>query len=220
VQKGKTKVVKTAARKGAKALFSPRSGGGALARKATVAALAKAGKRMFASGADVVRTAADRTVAAAATATSPASHGRPPIQVAVDAAVPVHVAWDEWMQLQWIPEGVDEIIDVRRGRKGELRGRLQRGGMRWSADVLDEREEHSFAWRSTRGSDCAGLITFHRLSDWLTRIELSLDVSPLGPRQAIALTTHVADRRTAAQLRRFKARLELISPDDYGDEDD
>ena len=119
------------------------------------------------------------------------------------------------MRLEWVPEGIDHVTGVRRGRHGELRGKLRGTGRRWSAEILDERPQQSFAWKSSRGSDCAGLITFHPLSRCLTRIELSLDVRPTSAKQAIGLATRLADRRAGAELRRFKAAIELISPDNY-----
>jgi uncharacterized membrane protein len=147
--------------------------------------------------------------------------GRAPIQAAVDAAVPSRVAWQQWISLAWLPEGVDRVHDVQRDGDGELTGRLHgRDGGDWAARILDERDEESFAWESTRGSDCAGLITFHSLGERLTRIELSLDIRPVSVAQAAALSARVADRRAAADLRRFKARLELIDPDYYDDLDD
>ncbi|MDQ6834578.1 MAG: hypothetical protein M3016_00135 [Actinomycetota bacterium] len=120
--------------------------------------------------------------------------------------------------MSWLPEGVNRISDLERDDDAVLRGRVQdSSGTDWEGEILDEREEESFAWQSSRGSDCAGLITFHELGDRLTRIELSLDVVPADPRQALALGTRLADRRTAADLRRFKSRLELINPDLYDD---
>jgi hypothetical protein len=58
-------------------------------------------------------------------------------------------------------------------------------------------------------------VTFHRLSDRLTRLELELDVIPQSPPQTLELLLHIADRRAETDLRRFKADLERISPDDY-----
>ncbi|MGH2867064.1 MAG: hypothetical protein ACRDNK_05770 [Solirubrobacteraceae bacterium] len=146
---------------------------------------------------------------------------RPPIQAAVDVAVPSAVAFGEWMHLEWLPDGGNRVLDVEREGDRELTGRLQGGeGEGWRAEILDEREEESFAWESVQGSDCAGLITFHALSERLTRIELSLDVRPVSMAQAMALASRLADRRVMADLRRFKARLELINPDLYADSDD
>lgn len=138
---------------------------------------------------------------------------RLPIQCSLDVAVPLRVAWEEWMALEFLPEGVHTVRDIRR-RRGRLTGHI---GVHtsWHAEILDERRGQSFAWRSTRGSDCAGLITFHRLGPRLTRLELNLDVRPETGRDVLALSTHLAHRRADGDLRRFKARVELINPDVY-----
>jgi uncharacterized membrane protein len=122
------------------------------------------------------------------------------------------------MALDRLPEGLHHVADVERDGNGQLIGRMAPGGHPWQADVLDERPNESFAWQSADGSDCAGLITFHRLSERLTRLELNLDVIPTTVAEALALATHVADRRAEADLRRFKARVEVINPDLYEDD--
>jgi uncharacterized membrane protein len=140
-----------------------------------------------------------------------------PIQRSLDVAVPVDVAWREWMQLDLLPEGVHRICAITR-RDDEMRGRLNREqGARWRAVVTDERPQESFAWQSRRGADCAGLITFHVLGRRLTRLELTLDVVPLDAGQALSLATRAADRRAHRDLRRFKTRVEVINPDLYDD---
>lgn len=142
-----------------------------------------------------------------------------PIQQSVEIGVPLEFAWQKWMELSFLPEGVDKVVDIERSGDG-LSGHLADGsGDSWSAEILDERECESFAWRSTGGSDCAGLVTFHRLSDRLTRIELSLDVVPLSATDSASLLTHLADWRARKELRRFKAELEVISPDVYADDE-
>jgi uncharacterized membrane protein len=83
--------------------------------------------------------------------------------------------------------------------------------------VIDEREQESFAWRSTEGTDSAGLATFHPLSERLTRIELTLDVRPEDLGEAARLMLHIADRRVEEELRRFKADAELLNPDVYAE---
>ena len=140
-----------------------------------------------------------------------------PIQCSIDIAVPLEVAYEEWMKLEFLPEGIHRVEQIR--RKGDrLTGRIL-GAManheRWRAEIREERRCESFAWRSVSGSDCLGLVTFHRLAERLTRLELELDVVPTGAAQAFELLVHVADRRAETDLRRFKAELERISPDDY-----
>jgi uncharacterized membrane protein len=139
-----------------------------------------------------------------------------PIQCSIDIAVPLEVAYEEWMKLEFVPEGIHTVRNIR-ADGDRLRGRIDGGrGQRWRAEVREERPGESFAWRSLSGSDCLGLVTFHRLAERLTRLEVELDVIPKRAAEAFELVTHIADRRAEADLRRFKAELERISPDDYG----
>jgi uncharacterized membrane protein len=122
------------------------------------------------------------------------------------------------MKLEFLPEGVHRIEEIERDGDEYLLGRV--GGAlvqhsEWEAEIREERPNESFAWRSVKGSDCVGWVTFHRLSDRLTRLELELDVIPQSPPQTLELLLHIADRRAETDLRRFKADLERISPDDY-----
>jgi len=182
----------------------------------------KAAKRLLSkaleSAAGVVRAAAERAAETTHEAAERTAEKRLPIQRSIDIAVPIRVAWEEWQAFEFIPEGVDTVTDVERDGN-TLVGQTK--GVRaheWAAEILDEREGESFAWQSHVGSDCAGLVTFHELSDRLTRIELNLDVVPASVGETLQLATHRADRKAELDLRRFKARLELINPDLYAQE--
>jgi len=140
---------------------------------------------------------------------------RLPIQQSIDVAVPPEIAWEQWMELRHLPEGTHRLTEVERDGD-ELNGMLD--GLRarsWSAEVIDERDQESFAWRSTEGSDSAGLVTFHPLGERLTRIEVTIDAVPEGLGEAARLMLHIADRRVEEELRRFKADAELLNPDVY-----
>ncbi len=188
---------------------------GAAAKKALKAIV----RRVAQSGSGVVQAATQRGTGVGREALESALSKRLPIQVGVDVAVPLSFAWEEWMTYEWMTEGVHHITDVERDGE-ELFGQL--AGPRsaeWVAEIVDERQEQSFAWRSVEGSDCAGLVTFHRLSDRLTRIELDLDVLPTNPAQAASLALRVGRRRAESELRRFKAHVEFINPDVYESQD-
>jgi|GEM_PF-5653037 len=208
------KVVKTAARP------KETPGTSKLATKGTRKIVKVVARRAVKSGAQALRSAGARAVRSAAQrgtiAGASAINLKPlPIQVSIDVAVPVEVAWQEWRSWGKLIEGVHLIEDVERDGDS-LTGHT--AGPRhadWEAEILDEREAESFAWRSVNGSDCAGLATFHELSERLTRIELDLDVLPTGPAEAMTLALHVAHRRAEAELRRFKAHVEFINPDVY-----
>jgi uncharacterized membrane protein len=191
-------------------------------RRSTTRLALKAGRHLIAnrlpSGSETLREVAERVREAGSPAVAVAERVRSvPIQRSIDVAVPLEVAYDEWMQLDFLPEGTHRVEEIERDGDEFLVGRL--GGKRrdgdWEAEIRDQRIDESFAWRSVAGSDCAGLVTFHRLGPRLTRLELQLDVVPVRTGQAMQLMLHLADRRAEADLRRFKARLETINPDDY-----
>lgn len=140
-----------------------------------------------------------------------------PVMACVDVAVPLHVAYDEWMKLEFLPEGAHRVEEIERGGDGRLTGRVKSPirNRKWEAEIRDERDCESFAWKSVKGSDCAGLITFHSLGERLTRLELQLDIVPLRPLESVEFALHLADVHSRNELRRFKGRLEVISPDAY-----
>jgi uncharacterized membrane protein len=172
------------------------------------------------AGAGVIRSAADRAAATGSEVAERSRARRLPIQRSIDIAVPIRVVWDEWIALESILEGVHTVTRIERDGN-ELIGRTaERLSTDWAAEVLDERERESFAWQSHQGSDCAGLITFHELGKRLTRVELNLDVVPTGVTETLQLASRLADHRTETELRRLKARLELINPDLYEEPQD
>jgi uncharacterized membrane protein len=169
-------------------------------------------------GASAVRLAADRAAVASRNAFEAGTSKLVPIQLSIDVAVPIHVAWEEWRSWGYLPEGVQRIVNVERDGDSLIGHTAGPHEVDWEAEIKDEREDESFAWLSVEGTDVAGLATFHQLSERLTRIELDLDVVPTNPTEAMAMALHVAHRRAEADLRRFKAHVEFISPDAYEDQ--
>ncbi len=220
VAKAKKAAATKAAKTTAKKAIVPSGRGGHLARRLAVMALKKAAGRMVQSGAAGLRTGALRVVEESRDVVQRAMTPGAPVQCSIDVAVPLRVAWDEWMKLDSLPEGAHRVHRIEREGE-ELFGQIDAAGQPdWRAEIVDEREADSFAWRSLEGSDCAGLITFHRLSEKLTRLELDLDALPTSAAQAVALNTPLAHRRTAIELRRFKAHVEFMNPDVYEQDDE
>jgi uncharacterized membrane protein len=186
-----------------------------LAGKAAKKAVKLMARKTAEKGMAAVRRAADRATVAGRNAVDAGMSQRLPIQLSIDVAVPIHVAWEEWRSWGSLPEGVHRIQDVERDGDSLLGHTAGPRSVDWEAEIKDEREDESFAWRSVAGSDVAGLATFHQISERLTRIELDLDVLPTNPAEAVALGLHLAHRRAEADLRRFKAHVEFISPDAY-----
>lgn len=230
VKKATKPVAKSAAKKGAnnvvRAAKSATGNSGPnlptpnrMARKLAKTAAKKAAKAMVRKtaemGASAVRGAADRAALAGRTVYEAGTSKLVPIQLSIDLAVPIHVAWQEWRSWGSLPEGVHRIVDVERDGDVLIGHTAGPRSVDWEAEIKDEREDESFAWLSVSGTDVAGLATFHRLSDRLTRIELDLDVVPTNPSEALTMALHLAHHHAEADLRRFKAHVEFLSPDAY-----
>jgi uncharacterized membrane protein len=224
VRKAKPPVPKRGAKEVARAAKSVGDSGSHLPVPTGIARTVakKAGKKVVRKtvemGANAVRRAADRAAEAGRNAVEAGTSRLVPIQLSIDVAVPIHVAWEEWRNYGCLPEGVHRIVDVERDGDSLIGHTAGPREADWEAEIKDEREDESFAWRSVLGTDVAGLVTFHQLSERLTRIELDLDVVPTNPSEAMALGLHLAHRRAEADLRRFKAHVEFISPDAYDEE--
>jgi uncharacterized membrane protein len=211
----------------ASALFSSTSPRGrkhpvarGVAKRAARKTLRAVGRRSLSAGGGALRTVAENAGQALRAGMSRVVENRPPIQASVDVAAPISVVWSEWLTFDWFTEGLHNLQEVERDGD-ELFGRVVAPHERdWHAEIVDEREQQAFAWRSDDGTDCAGLVTFHRLSERLTRVEADLDVLPTNPGEAFLLSLPIPARRAERELQLFKAHVEFINPDVYEEDED
>jgi uncharacterized membrane protein len=112
-----------------------------------------------------------------------------PVEESIDVVVPVETAYD------WFTE-FEEYAEV-----------LSRG------ESVEERPNERIDWRRTDGVDATAVITFHRLSDRLTRVMVTYDHRPEGLLEKTASLFHTAPRGISADLMRFKAFVEMSEED-------
>jgi hypothetical protein len=79
----------------------------------------------------------------------------------------------------------------------------------WEAEITDQAPCERIAWRSKGGTQTIGVVTFHRLSDNLTRILMTVDFQPKGLFEKTASGTRISRRAIKSDLMRFKAFIEL-----------
>jgi hypothetical protein len=76
-------------------------------------------------------------------------------------------------------------------------------------ETADARPNERIAWRRTDGVDATAVITFHRLSDRLTRVMVTYDHQPQGLLAKTTSAFRSARRGMSADLMRFKAFVEM-----------
>jgi uncharacterized membrane protein len=136
---------------------------------------------------------------------------RMPIQQSVDVAVPIKVAYNRWTLFEDWPEFMHRVDSVDQADDTTLSFSTKVWGItrRFEAEIVEQRPDQRIKWNATEGLAHTGVVTFHRLADRLTRIEVSLDVEPHGMLEKMGRGMRFTKRAVRADLHRFKALIEL-----------
>src|SRR4051794_30510178 len=104
------------------------------------------------------------------------------IEESIEVQVPVRQAYDQWTQFEEFPQFMDGVEEIRQVDDAHLHWVTSVGGRRqeFDAEVAEQTPDQRIAWRSTSGAQHAGVVTFHKLDEGLTRVTLQLDVEPDG----------------------------------------
>jgi uncharacterized membrane protein len=132
------------------------------------------------------------------------------IEESIDLEVPVRTAYDQWTQFEEFPRFMDGVESVKQLDDTHLHWTAEIAGVRreWRAEVTEQTPDQRIAWRSTDGTEHAGVVTFHRLDDGESRIMLQLDTEPEGVVEKAGDALGVLKRRVKGDLERFKELIE------------
>ena len=132
------------------------------------------------------------------------------IEQSIDVKVPVRTAYDQWTQFEEFPrfmEGVEEIRqidDTHTHWKTSIAGKTKE----FDAEITEQTPDQRIAWTSLDGPEHAGVVTFHRVDDDVTRIMLQLDYEPEGVAEKAGDALGLVKRRVKGDLERFKELIE------------
>jgi uncharacterized membrane protein len=136
---------------------------------------------------------------------------RLPVQESVDVAVPLETAYNQFTQFEDFPEFMHRVEKVEQRDDTHLVWHEKIGGIRreWEAEINDQRPDERIAWKSLSGTQTTGVVTFHALSERLTRVEVMLDFQPQGLLEKTASGFRMSRRALKSDLMRFKAFVEM-----------
>jgi len=128
----------------------------------------------------------------------------------VEVNVPLSTAYNQWTQFEEFPKFMAGVLEVRQLDDRLQRWRAEIGGKeeRWDAEITEQIPDRLIAWRSTSGVRNEGRVTFEKLSDSRTRIELRLDYEPRGMMEKLGDAMGAISMRASGNLQRFKSFLE------------
>jgi uncharacterized membrane protein len=136
---------------------------------------------------------------------------RMPVQQAVDVAVPIETAYNQWTQFEDWPEFMHRVTRVTQeddctvSFASKIWGKTKE----FKAEIETQRPDERIKWRVSQGITHSGVVTFHELAPRLTRIEVTLDVDPGSLIEKAARGMRHVKRAVRADLHRFKAFIEM-----------
>ena len=132
------------------------------------------------------------------------------IEESIEVAVPVRTAYNQWTQFEEFPRFMEGVEEIRQLDDTHVHWKTKIAGVEreFDAEITEQHPDHRIAWRSVGGTQHAGVVTFHRLSDETSRIMLQLDSEPEGPVEKVGDALGILKRRIKADLERFKDMIE------------
>jgi uncharacterized membrane protein len=136
---------------------------------------------------------------------------RMPVQQAIDVAVPVETAYNQWTQFEDWPQFMHRVTRVTQEDDCTVSFATKIWGKtkEFVAKIETQRPEERIKWRVSQGITHSGVVTFHELAPRLTRVEVNLDVDPGSLIEKAARGMRHVKRAVRADLARFKAFIEM-----------
>jgi hypothetical protein len=136
---------------------------------------------------------------------------RLPIQRWTDVAAPVGTVYEKWTQFEEFPNFMHRVLNVKQEDDDKITWdeKIWFSSRRWEGEITERKRNKRVAWKTTSGMAHAGVVTFHRLDDELTRVMVDMDFVPQGVVEKMASGLRFVKRAVQADLARFKAYVEL-----------
>jgi uncharacterized membrane protein len=132
------------------------------------------------------------------------------IEESIDLQVPVRTAYNQWTQFEEFPQFMEGVEEVRQLDDTHLHWKAEIAGQtrEWKAEITEQTPDQRIAWQASEGTKHAGVVTFHRLDDGVSRVMLQLDTEPEGVAEKAGDALGLVKRRVKGDLERFKELIE------------
>jgi uncharacterized membrane protein len=132
------------------------------------------------------------------------------IEESIDVNAPASKVYNQWTQFEEFPRFMDGVLEVRQLDDKRLHWRTNIGGKEkdFIAEITEQLPDKRIAWRSRSGASHVGVVTFHALNDWQTRIMIQMEYEPKGIIENAGDALGFTTRRIENDLERFKEFIE------------
>jgi uncharacterized membrane protein len=135
------------------------------------------------------------------------------IEESIVVEVPVSTAYNQWTQFEEFPRFMEGVDSVRQIDDTRLHWVAEIGGTReeWDAEIVEQQPDRKVAWRALDALDGhhnSGTVTFERLGDNQTRIDVVMEHQTEGLTETLGSALGMDSRRVKGDLERFKDLIE------------
>ena len=136
----------------------------------------------------------------------------PKIEDSIDVQVPVQQAYNQWTQFEEFPEFMEGITSVQQLDDTHVRWSAEiRGESRqWTTEITEQQPDEKIAWKTIDGEvRNDGVVTFERVGDDQTRVNLRMDVEGESSVENVAGNLlGIVKAQVHSDLERFKQLIE------------
>ena len=141
---------------------------------------------------------------------------RLPIQRYTDIAASVGTVYEKWTEFEEFPNFMHRVLNVKAEDENKVTWdeKIWFSKRQWEGEITERKRNKRVAWKTTSGMAHAGVVTFHKLDDELTRVMVDMDFVPQGMIEKMASGLRFVKRAVQADLARFKAYVEMGQAED------
>jgi len=128
----------------------------------------------------------------------------------IEVNVPVRTAYNQWTQFEDFPQFMASVHEIRQLDDKHLHWKANVAGeeKEWDVEITEQIPDKRIAWRSTSGVPNGGVVTFHKISEDITRIALQMDYQPEGALEKLGDAFGAVRMEARGNLQKFKDLLE------------
>ena len=129
----------------------------------------------------------------------------------IEVDAPLRAVYDQWTQFEEFPRFMDGVEEVRQLDDRHCHWRTKVAGVtrEFDTEIVDQLPDERISWRTVGGDvKQMGVVTFERVDDTHTRVDLAMEVDPEGVVDKAGTAVGLVDRRVGGDLNRFKEFIE------------
>jgi hypothetical protein len=136
---------------------------------------------------------------------------RLPIQRWTDVALPIDRVYEEFTKFDQFPRFMHRVLNVEQKERDKISWseKIWFSSRQWEGRVTERRKNDRIVWTTKGGMSHKGIVSFHKLSDNLTRVMVDMEFEPNGMIEKMASGLRFVKRAVQADLARFKTYVEM-----------